>query len=127
MAYTLFFNPMSRALIAQWGFAEAGVEPELAMVEWDDKPAALLEAAESARIPLRWQGSPGGRFAVSQSSPHTTVRATGLPGVAVRPRKAYVAGFVLAATRKLVSPSMLLVSYSTLASTARRRRRAGAF
>ena len=40
----------------------------------------------------------------------------------MRPRKAYVAGFVLAATRKLVSPSMLLVSYSTLASTAARAR-----
>lgn len=51
MAYTLFFNPMSRALIAQWGFAEAGVEPELAMVEWDDKPAALLEANPMGKIP----------------------------------------------------------------------------
>lgn len=31
--YTLFFNPMSRALIAKWAFAEVGVSPELAMVE----------------------------------------------------------------------------------------------
>ena len=26
--YTLFFNPMSRAMIAKWAFAEAGVEPQ---------------------------------------------------------------------------------------------------
>jgi len=51
MAYTLFFNPMSRALIAQWGFAEAGVEPELVQVDWDDKPAALLEANPMGKIP----------------------------------------------------------------------------
>ena len=49
--YTLFFNPMSRALIAQWGFAEAGVEPELVQVDWDDKPAALLEANPMGKIP----------------------------------------------------------------------------
>jgi len=49
--YTLFFNPMSRALIAQWAFAEVGLEPELAMVEWDDKPAALLEANPMGKIP----------------------------------------------------------------------------
>lgn len=35
MAYTLFFNPMSRAQIAQWGFAEAGVEPELVQVDFN--------------------------------------------------------------------------------------------
>jgi glutathione S-transferase len=51
VTYTLFFNPMSRALIAQWGFAEAGVEPELVMVEWDDKPAALLEANPMGKVP----------------------------------------------------------------------------
>ncbi|MWV27701.1 glutathione S-transferase family protein [Aurantiacibacter rhizosphaerae] len=49
--YTLFFNPMSRALIVQWAFAEAGVEPKLAMVEWEDKPAALLEANPMGKIP----------------------------------------------------------------------------
>lgn len=50
-AYTLFFNPMSRALIAQWAFAEAGVEPQLAMVDWDAKPAALLAANPMGKVP----------------------------------------------------------------------------
>lgn len=51
MSYTLFFNPMSRALIAQWAFAEVGVEPNLAMVDWENKPAALLEANPMGKIP----------------------------------------------------------------------------
>jgi len=49
--YTLFFNPMSRALIAKWAFAEVGVEPELAMVEWEHKPAALLKANPMGKVP----------------------------------------------------------------------------
>lgn len=49
--YTLFFNPMSRALIASWAFAEVGVEPELVMVELDNKPDALLAANPMGKIP----------------------------------------------------------------------------
>ncbi len=49
--YTLFFNPMSRALIASWAFAEAGVEPELVTVEWDNKPDALLAANPMGKLP----------------------------------------------------------------------------
>ena len=51
MGYTLFFNPLSRALIVQWAFAEAGVEPKLALVEWEDKPAALFEANPMGKVP----------------------------------------------------------------------------
>ncbi len=51
MSYTLFYNPMSRALIVQWAFAEAGVEPQLAMVDWEDKPAALLAANPMGKVP----------------------------------------------------------------------------
>lgn len=51
MSYTLFYNPMSRALIASWAFAEAGVEPKLAMVEWDNKPDALLAANPMGKLP----------------------------------------------------------------------------
>ena len=50
-SYTLFFNPQSRAMIARWAFAEVGIEPELVMVEWDDKPQSLLEANPMGKIP----------------------------------------------------------------------------
>lgn len=49
--YSLFFNPMSRALIAQWAFGEAGVEPELVMVDLENKPEALLTANPMGKLP----------------------------------------------------------------------------
>ena len=49
--YTLFFNPMSRAMIARWAFAEAGVEPEIVTVEWNEKPQALLGANPMGKLP----------------------------------------------------------------------------
>ena len=49
--YTLFFNPMSRAMIARWAFAEAGVEPEIVTVEWENKPQALLDANPMGKLP----------------------------------------------------------------------------
>lgn len=67
-SYTLFFNPMSRALIAQWGFAEAGVEPDLAMVEWENKPAALLEANQMGKIPTIIHHAETGDRVVSEAA-----------------------------------------------------------
>ena len=51
MSYTLFFNPMSRALIAKWAFSEVGVEPQLELVEWENKPPSLLEANPMGKLP----------------------------------------------------------------------------
>lgn len=67
MSYTLFFNPMSRALIAQWAFAEVGVEPKLAMVEWENKPAALLEANPMGKIPTIIHHADSGDRVVSEA------------------------------------------------------------
>ncbi|RIV87630.1 glutathione S-transferase family protein [Aurantiacibacter zhengii] len=66
--YTLFFNPMSRALIVQWAFAEAGVEPKLAMVEWEDKPAELLEANPMGKIPTIIHHAEFGNKVVSEAA-----------------------------------------------------------
>lgn len=66
--YTLFFNPMSRALIAGWAFAEAEVEPELAMVEWDNKPAALLKANPMGKLPTIIHHADFGDRVVSEAS-----------------------------------------------------------
>ncbi|GGD48121.1 glutathione S-transferase [Erythrobacter arachoides] len=49
--YTLFFNPMSRAVIAQWAFAEVGVEPDLVQVDWETRPASLTDANTMGKIP----------------------------------------------------------------------------
>lgn len=66
--YTLFFNPMSRALIAKWAFAEAGVEPKLIMVEWDDKPQALLDANPMGKVPTVIHHTESGDRVVSEGA-----------------------------------------------------------
>lgn len=66
--YTLFFNPMSRALIASWAFAEVGVTPELAMVEWQDKPEALLKANPMGKLPTIIHHAEFGDRVVSEAS-----------------------------------------------------------
>lgn len=66
--YTLFFNPMSRALIAQWAFGEARIVPELAMVEWDNKPAALLAANPMGKLPTIIHHADTGDRVVSEAS-----------------------------------------------------------
>ena len=42
--YTFFFNPMSRAQIARWALHEAKADYEPVLVDWADKPQALLDA-----------------------------------------------------------------------------------
>lgn len=49
--YTFFFNPMSRAQIARWALHEAGADYEPVLVEWDDKPQALVEANPLGKLP----------------------------------------------------------------------------
>lgn len=49
--YTFFFNPMSRAQIARWALHEAGADYESVLVDWANKPAALLEANLMGKLP----------------------------------------------------------------------------
>lgn len=49
--YTFFYNPMSRAQIARWALHEVGADYEPVLVDWADKPAALLEANAMGKLP----------------------------------------------------------------------------
>lgn len=49
--YTFFMNPMSRAQIARWALHEAGADYQDVMVDWGDKPKALLEANPMGKVP----------------------------------------------------------------------------
>ncbi|WP_340137515.1 glutathione S-transferase [Aurantiacibacter aquimixticola] len=66
--YTFFFNPMSRAQIAHWAFAEAGVEPEIVQVEWEAKPAALLEANPMGKLPTIIHHADGGDRVITEAA-----------------------------------------------------------
>jgi glutathione S-transferase len=50
-AFTFFFHPMSRAQIARWAFHEVNADYEPVLVDWANKPAALLEANPMGKLP----------------------------------------------------------------------------
>jgi len=49
--YTFFFNPMSRSQIARWALHETGADYEPVLVEWANKPEALLKANPMGKLP----------------------------------------------------------------------------
>ncbi|MFS0848875.1 glutathione S-transferase family protein [Novosphingobium panipatense] len=49
--YTFFTNPMSRGQIARWALHEAGADYDQVLVDWKNKPAALLSANAMAKVP----------------------------------------------------------------------------
>ncbi len=67
-SYTFFFNPMSRALIAKWAFDEAGIEPELVMVDFENKPQALIKANPMGKLPTIIHHADFGDCVVSEAS-----------------------------------------------------------
>ncbi|RIV91138.1 glutathione S-transferase family protein [Aurantiacibacter xanthus] len=66
--YTLFFNPMSRALIAKWALEEAGADYDLFPVEWESKPAELFAANPLGKIPALIHHRAEGDLAVSEGA-----------------------------------------------------------
>ena len=50
-SYTFFTNPMSRGQIARWALHEAGADYDTQIVDWQDKPKALLDANPMAKVP----------------------------------------------------------------------------
>lgn len=50
--YTFYTNPMSRGQIARWALHEAGAEYATVLVDWADKPAALIAANRMGKVPV---------------------------------------------------------------------------
>lgn len=51
MTLTFYTNPMSRGRIARWMLEEIGEPYETVVVEWGDKPRALLDANPLGKVP----------------------------------------------------------------------------
>lgn len=49
--YTFFTNPMSRGQIARWALHEAEADYETVLVDWQDKPQALIAANAMGKVP----------------------------------------------------------------------------
>ncbi|KRA83854.1 glutathione S-transferase family protein [Altererythrobacter sp. Root672] len=66
--YTFFFNPMSRAQIARWALHEANADYEPVLVDWDNKPQALLKANPMGKLPTIIHHHNGHDHAVSEAA-----------------------------------------------------------
>jgi glutathione S-transferase len=49
--YTFFTNPMSRGQIARWALHEVGADYDQVLVDWKDKPDALLAVNPMGKVP----------------------------------------------------------------------------
>ena len=66
--YTFFTNPMSRGQIARWALHEAGAEYDQVLVDWGNKPAALLEANPMGKVPTIVHHTVNGDHVVSEAA-----------------------------------------------------------
>lgn len=66
--YTFFFNPMSRAQIARWALHETGANYEPVLVEWNDKPRALLDANPMGKLPTLLHHHGGHDYVITEAA-----------------------------------------------------------
>jgi glutathione S-transferase len=66
-SYTFFTNPMSRGQIVRWALHEAGADYEQVLVDWANKPPALLAANPMGKVPTVIHHSAGGDRVVTEA------------------------------------------------------------
>lgn len=66
--YTFFTHPMSRGQIARWALHEVGADYQQVIIDWKDKPAALLAANPMGKVPTIIHHAPSGDRVVSEAA-----------------------------------------------------------
>jgi len=66
--YTFFTNPMSRGQIARWALHEVGADYEQVLVDWKDKPNALLAVNPMGKVPTIIHHAGDGDRTVSEAA-----------------------------------------------------------
>jgi glutathione S-transferase len=84
--YTFYTNPMSRGQIGRWALHEAGADYEQVLVDWKDKPAALLAANPMGKVPTIVHHTAGGDRTVSEAAAVCAYLADALPAAGLAPR-----------------------------------------
>ena len=92
-AYTLFTNPMSRGQIARWALHEAGADYEQVLVDWTDKPAALVAANPMGKVPVIVHHSASGDQEVTECAAICAYRAAAQPAAGLLPSDAELADY----------------------------------
>ena len=91
--YTLFTNPMSRGQIARWALHEAGVEYDQVLVDWAEKPAALLSANTMGKVPTLIHRSETGERVVTECAAICAYLAESEPEAGLLPSDAELADY----------------------------------
>ena len=92
-AYTLYTNPMSRGQIARWALHEAGVAYDQVLVDWADKPAALLAANPMGKVPTLIHRSETGERVVTECAAICAYLAESEPAAGLLPSDAELADY----------------------------------
>ncbi|MFM5906946.1 MAG: glutathione S-transferase family protein [Novosphingobium sp.] len=93
-AYTFFTHPMSRGQIARWALHEAGADYEQVLVDWADKPAALLAANPMGKVPTIIHHSETGDRVVSECAAICAYLAEANPEAGLLPSDAELADYL---------------------------------
>jgi glutathione S-transferase len=64
--YTFFTVPMSRGQIARWALHEAGADYEHVLVDWADRPPALVAANPMNKVPTLIHHAPDGDRVITE-------------------------------------------------------------
>ncbi len=92
-AYTLFTNPMSRGQIARWALHEAGADYEQVLVDWTDKPAALVAVNPMGKVPVIVHHSASGDQVVTECAAICAYLAAAQPDAGLLPSDAELADY----------------------------------
>ncbi len=92
-AYTLFTNPMSRGQIARWALHEAGVDYDQVLVDWANKPAALLAANPMGKVPTLLHRAETGERSVTECAAICAYLAEACPEAGLLPSDAELADY----------------------------------
>ena len=91
--YTFFTNPMSRGQIARWALHEAGVAYDQVLVDWAEKPAALLAVNTMGKVPTLIHRSETGTRVVTECAAICAYLAESEPEAGLLPSDAELADY----------------------------------
>ncbi len=92
-SYTFFTNPMSRGQIARWALHEAGADYDQVLVDWADKPAALVAANPMAKVPTLVHHAAGGDRVITECAAICAYLAEAHPQAGLLPEAAEMADY----------------------------------
>lgn len=92
-SYTFFTNPMSRGQIARWALHEAGADYDQVLVDWADKPAALVTANPMAKVPTLVHHGADGDWVITECAAICAYLAEAHPQAGLLPEPAEMADY----------------------------------